>query len=360
MNNSNYNLANQNLTIEDSDPVNCCLDGSYLNCTDNPWKNKHTICPDYMAQRCARNFDNVCDIYLTQLDSKDINATSSAEFIKKVAEAKYCRLDTSDPEAQCVTYCEQVNPNAPPGSATYCSTVGAKVFRDSNELYAISTDFAQTAKLDSTAPLKSGKCPLTCDILNLNDFSNDDRVLNECLTRGTCQEVMMDLSQNIVKNNIQITNDKLKEFINQYIVTNKQNQLSQANQLGGAGPQITNVKTTVPGPSVNLQDLNPVPPSGFINASNANKKEGFNFMNDVNYERGATMANNNEYATLKQNIKLVQQIGGLLVGVLILVYLYNKNNKSLNVTRLDRNGQLLIFVAFVSIVFSVLKFLNKI
>ena len=60
---------------------------------------------------------------------------------------------------------------------------------------------------------------------------------------------MMDLAQRVKKNNINVTNKRLLEFINQYIVSNPSQQLSQAAQLGGQGPQLTAGNQTIPGPS---------------------------------------------------------------------------------------------------------------
>lgn len=354
--------TSSNLEVDSKDPVNCCLDGNFLDCPENPYRFKKDTCPEYMAQRCARNFDDKCDLFLKQLDDKDLNSTDGGLFIRKVAEHKYCRLDTEDPEAHCATVCEQVNPLAPAGSATVCRTIGASIFRDPEQLYNLSKDFAQTANLESTAPVKYGKCPKVCDILNLNDFSNSDKVLNECLDRGVCQDIMMDLSKNIVKNNIQFSNDRLNNYINQYIVTNINEQQPQAVQLGSDTNRIADTikPVIVPGPNVNVEPpvLQPSPPSGFINT----KKEGFSNLNDLDNERGATMANHNDYVTLramKQSVQLVQQLGGIIVGVSILGFIHHKKGL-LNIGNLDINERLMIAVAIVLVLFSLLKFANLI
>ena len=353
--------ASSNVDVDMKDPVNCCLDGNFLDCPENPSRFKRDTCPEYMAQRCARNFDDKCDLYLKQLDDKDINSTDSGLFLRKVAEHKYCRLDTSDETAHCATVCEQVNPSAPAGSAVVCRTVGASIFRDPEQLYNLSKDFSQTAKLDSTAPIKFGKCPKTCDVLNLNDFSNGDKVLNECLDRGVCQDVITDLSKNIVKNKIAISNDRLQNFINQYIVTDISTQLSQATQLGSNTSQVASTPQPVitPGPNVNVAPvLTPTPPSGFIR--NQPRKEGFSNLNDLDNERGATMANHNDYVTLramKQSIQFIQQLGGLVAGVAILAYIHNEKGL-MNMDKLTMNEKLMIGVALVLIIFSLLKIFN--
>jgi len=239
---------NATISLKEADPVNCCLDGYFFNCPENPMRFEKGLCNDYMAQRCARNWDNYCDVYLSQLDSKDVNGLASTNFLRASAEAKFCRDDTSNPNAQCVTYCEQMNPLAP-GGAVVCKSVGETIYRDQNQLYNISTDFSQSEGLNTTAPLKATSCPKVCDVIQQGSLDNKDRVLNECLDRGVCQGQMMKLAQTLAQNNVPIQNDRLKQFMNQYIVENSQNQLAQSVQLGKNSPQIANFNPTVPGPS---------------------------------------------------------------------------------------------------------------
>ena len=239
---------NNVITQSEADPVHCCLEGSYLNCPENPMRFDKDMCTNFMAQRCARNWDSYCDLYITELDNKSVVGKYSGDFLNKAAESKFCRDDTSNPNAHCVTRCELVNPSAN-GGAIVCKEVGELIYRDKNQFYNISTDFTNTKGLDTTAPLKTASCPKVCDVLNLSSLDDTDRVLNECLQRGTCQTVMMDLAQRVKKNNVNVTNKRLLEFINQYIVSNPSQQLSQAAQLGGQGPTLTAGNQTIPGPS---------------------------------------------------------------------------------------------------------------
>jgi hypothetical protein len=89
-----------------------------------------------------------------------------------------------------------------------------------------------------TSPLKVSKCEKRCDILNLANFGDDDRVLNECLDRGSCQEVMMNLAENLAINNINIENKRMKKFIDGYIATTPTNIQTRV-LVGGKNPQIT-------------------------------------------------------------------------------------------------------------------------
>jgi hypothetical protein len=235
----------------DADPVHCCLEGSYLNCPENPMKGDKSMCINFMAQRCARNWDSMCDMYLVQQDEKNISGKYSNEFLTKVAESKYCRDDTSNPNSHCITSCELLNPTSTDGAIT-CRSVGETIYRDKNQFYNISTNFAQNQGLDTTAGLKVAGCPKVCDVFSLSALDNNDRVLNECLDRGACQNIMMDLAMKAKANNIPITNTRLLNFMNYYILQNPSTQLSQAASLGGNAPTITTQQMTIPGPVVQM------------------------------------------------------------------------------------------------------------
>ena len=247
---------NATISLKEADPVNCCLDGYFFNCPENPMRFEKGMCNDYMAQRCARNWDNYCDIFLEQMDSKDVNGKAMTNFLSKAAEFKFCRDDTSNPNAHCVTACELVNPLAP-GGAVVCKSVGDTVYRDQTQLYNISTDFSQSEGLNTTAPLKVAACPKTCDLTN--NLDNTNRILNECLDRGVCQPEMMNLAENIVKNKIPVQNQRLQQFINQYIVTNPSKQIAQNVQLGGMGSQVSSFNPTIPGPTTQIPNTPVIP-----------------------------------------------------------------------------------------------------
>jgi hypothetical protein len=226
-------------------------------------------CPDHMAQKCARNWDDKCDIYLLQLDDK----RDGNDFINLVASKKYCRNVGGNNDETCVkAYKDGVYSQEDETSYT-----------DPQKLSSVSDnfgnlrDFIVEGKAEIT-PLKAGKCDRKCDILNLANFGNDDRVLNECLDRGSCQEVMMNLAENLTINNVNINNERMKKFIQGYIAKTTDNYQTRV-LVGGKGPQITTREITTPGPAVvinpQLPGLNPVAPSGFIKSrENFNMEEG--------------------------------------------------------------------------------------
>jgi hypothetical protein len=263
---------NSPITQREADPVHCCLSGSYLNCPENPMKYDLEMCTNFMADRCARQWDSYCDLYITELDGKSVTGKYSSPWLDRAAESKYCRDDTSNPNSHCITKCELVNPSGN-GGAIVCSNEGETIYRDKNQFYNISTNFAENAGLDSTSPLKATKCPKTCDLFSATGFDNTDRIMNECLDRGVCQPILMNLAEKVVQNNIPVTNDRFRDFINRFILTNKATQPSLAASLGGNAPIITTQPNTVAGANVTL----PVQaPSGTVGG-----KEGFQYPPDV-------------------------------------------------------------------------------
>jgi hypothetical protein len=216
-----------------------------------------------MAQRCARNWDDKCDIYILQLDDK----REGNDFINLVASKKYCRVTNNKDEACVKSYKD----------GTYVQEDETS-YTDPQKLLSVSDnfgnlrDFIVEGRAEIT-PLKASKCDKKCDILNLANFGNDDRVLNECLDRGSCQEVMMNLAENLTINNIDIKNERMKKFIKGYIATNPADIQTRV-LVGGKGPQVTTREITTPGPAViinpEVAGLKPVAPSGFIKS-----REGF-------------------------------------------------------------------------------------
>ena len=232
-------------------PEDCCI----RNILDAGFKLQK--CPEHMAQRCARNWDDKCDIYILQLDDK----REGNDFIDLVASKKYCRVTNNKDEACVKSYKD----------GTYVQEDETS-YTDPQKLLSVSDnfgnlrDFIVEGKAEIT-PLKAGKCDKKCDILNLANFGNDDRVLNECLDRGSCQEVMMNLAENLTINNIDIKNERMKKFIKGYIATNPADIQTRV-LVGGKGPQVTTREITTPGPAVvinpEVEGLKPIAPSGFI------------------------------------------------------------------------------------------------
>lgn len=226
--------------MNSKDPADCCLEGG-----DN------SKCSEIMSQRCARTWDAKCDVYLLRLDG----LRTGNDFIRDVASKRYCR----DKKNNCVTSCDN-------GS---CKLVGEDSYKNPLKLYDISKKFSSLED-NEISPLKTSQCKQVCDVLNLSSLGDTDRVLNECLDRGSCGDVIMSLSENIVSNNVPYTNRRLKKFIDGYISQNP-NELQTRVLVGGKNPQLTTLPIKVPGPNVTI----PVKPLK-LSSVNESVKEGFN------------------------------------------------------------------------------------
>jgi uncharacterized Fe-S cluster-containing protein len=227
-------LDKMNTLQYSKDPADCCLDLFYENPNYTDFKKES--CPEFMAQRCARNWDSKCDMYLVKLDDK----RDGNSFVRDVASKRYCRGSNNDKNSSCVTSCENDK----------CSLVKDDIYKNPVKLYEFSKNFG-SLKDNQKSPLKAGECKKVCDILNLSSFEDNDRVLNECLDRGSCGDIMMNLSENIVYNNIPYKNRRLKKFINGYIAEENTN-LQTRVLVGGKGPQVTSRPIETPGPAVTI------------------------------------------------------------------------------------------------------------
>ena len=245
-NDSSYQSYGENATVKlsEADPVQCCLKGRFNQCPGNPSRFQVGLCENYMAQRCARGWDQYCDLYLTEKDGDDFTGKAANKFLRDAALAKFCRNDTTAPGSYCFTKCDSFNPVGTT-SAQVCNTWGDIVFRDTNELYNIDTNYNWSGKLNVPSPIKFSGCKKVCDVFNLADFTDDDRVINECLTRGACQDVMVNIAENAISTGQSVKNSRLKDFIARLVVSTK-GETTPAQSSLGASPQITTAPVTVP------------------------------------------------------------------------------------------------------------------
>lgn len=201
----NFGLPDE-ITKKMSDPVQCCLAGKYMNCPENNARFDLTKCNYYMAQRCASNWDDKCDLFLKQ----NIEPT----FLEQVIKYKYCILDESDPNNKCVKVCEPFN-NAAPYSPQVCTYYGSKFLPRDTKLYDLAGDFSATAKLRDTSPVKYTDCAVTCN--NFREIPKNDKILDLCLKDGTCSTVLQHMAIYAKVNNIPVNHEGFKKFMNAYV-----------------------------------------------------------------------------------------------------------------------------------------------
>lgn len=199
------------------DPVDSCLAGKLFK-TDNPLRFQATLCNDYMSQRCAKNWDDKCQLFFEQSvgDSTkyDVKNFGDKTFLEDVARNKYCTLDQNDPNAKCYQICEPWNPIAQT-SPEVCKTYGSVVYQDNSYLQDIAGDFPATAKLRTSSPIKISKCPVLCE--GVNKIEKDDPVIKRCLENGQCQDVLQNLAIYAYEKNLPVENIEFKKFMDSFI-----------------------------------------------------------------------------------------------------------------------------------------------
>lgn len=172
-----------NDTEQERDMLECCLPGGFLNCSYGSWP-KMGNCVGFMSTRCAGNWDQACDLYLGNLQSKD----EGVNFLNETFKRKYCLASRSDSkfELGCGVECEQFNPNDPdtPG---ICYQTGMKgVYRNiankNNDGLAIFDLYTNNSNLD---PLDLVPCDqdVKCDISKADP---NDPLIKRCLSYNAC------------------------------------------------------------------------------------------------------------------------------------------------------------------------------
>lgn len=74
------------------DMTQCCLPGGFMNCQNGDYPYSLLNCPDFMADRCAKSWDQECTIYAEGLTIKE----DRNRFLSKVADKRYCKVDPNN------------------------------------------------------------------------------------------------------------------------------------------------------------------------------------------------------------------------------------------------------------------------
>ena len=177
-----------------------------------------TFCPLFMGQRCAKQWDNMCDAYMTgsKYDQGGFLHLNK-QFLAETAKKKYCRM-SSAPGTHCAKQCQAFIPQGQ-SSVQICDQIGTMNWLDTKDEYDLAGDFPQSSRLNPISPLYMSYCPEVCDATNPmppDALGPNDPVLNYCIQHGACEQVLMDLAYNLVANNQQdrVTNPAFKKIIN--------------------------------------------------------------------------------------------------------------------------------------------------
>ena len=245
---SNYSTFQNNVPVKTylADPVQDCIAGNFFNGADNPLRYDIGRCTTFMSQRCGRQWDGYCDIYLSEQNKSDFTRKASNEFLTAALDSQFCRINNDLPgsENTCYTRCEQMDPLAP-DSAMICSTDGDFIYRRSDKMYNIDTQYNALGKLSTPEPIRMAACPKICDKFTPELLSNENRVLNECIDRGIAMNALVNIAENAIAAGVEITNERFLRFIKSFVLT-KADGLKPGYSSIGASPMLTTVQRAVP------------------------------------------------------------------------------------------------------------------
>ncbi len=229
-----------------ADPVQDCIAGNFFNGHDNPTRYDIGRCSRFMGERCSRQWDGYCDLYLREQIDADFVGKAANEFLLKALDAQFCTVDknTVGSDKTCFTKCEQMDPLAP-DSAMICQTEGNYVYRTTDKMYNIDTQYNALGRLSTPSPIRIAECPRVCNLLTEDKLTDNNRILNECLDRGIGGDILVNIATNAISNGVKITNTRFNRFIDSFVLKNS-NSLKPGFSSLGASPMLSTVKKGMP------------------------------------------------------------------------------------------------------------------
>lgn len=175
---SNYALFGKPFKgFRQEDPVDACMPDRFL---DAPWNYNLGGCRQLMAQRCAQNWDNKCQLYVNNID----DVTVLKQFFESMANHRFCNL--SD-KSNCAVVCEAFNP-INQSSPSVCNTMGIDAMVNASQ--SIDTGLYNPVKL---SPVYMGGCMKKCDKVEPSNIKENDHAINYCLQFGFCGETLSNI-----------------------------------------------------------------------------------------------------------------------------------------------------------------------
>lgn len=183
------------LNNPETDPSSCCLPGSFLNC---PLVADVGNCPAYMSEKCAKKWDETCELYINSID----DVMKVKNFVRDTATKKFCRLSK---DSNCKKVCQSFSPVTNDLSHQFCEDWGNEVLKNTKD----SVDIGTYNEVN-ISPDYLGKCKKTCDVLKGTDITNDDTITNVCLRYGFCNDILTNVCQTVGTT----LNDGLNKYCN--------------------------------------------------------------------------------------------------------------------------------------------------
>ena len=200
--------------FKQDDPVDACMPDRFL---DAPWNYNLGNCKQFMAQRCAKNWDNKCQLYVNNID----DVTVLKQFLESLANHRFCNLNDN---SKCGLICEPFDPIAQV-SPNVCNTMGVDSMVDISQ--SLDTGLYNPVKL---SPVYMGGCMKNCDKIQPSDITNDDYSINYCLQFGFCGETLNNICKVANDKGQSVQNNLLKQYCElKFKPTNSSNVTQQIN-----------------------------------------------------------------------------------------------------------------------------------
>ena len=178
------------------DPVDACMPDRFL---DAPWNYNLGNCKQFMAQRCAQNWDNKCQLYVNNID----DVTVLKHFFESMANYRFCSLNE---KSNCGLVCQPFNP-IDQTSPDVCNSMGVDAMVNASQ--SIDTGLYNPVKL---SPVYMGGCMKNCDKIQPSDIKEDDYSINYCLQFGFCGETLGNICRVANEKGQTVQNPLLKQY----------------------------------------------------------------------------------------------------------------------------------------------------
>ena len=175
-------------TPDSTDPAHCCVGYKYgWKCGGNAAGPGSDKCNNYMAQRCAKKWDNLCELY--SLDHggggfESVDTSTADVFNRTSVRNKFCKTRECN---SCKKVCQPFMPEDP-DSPEVCEYIG--------------------------------EC--THDCSNIDEENIEDRSIHKCLQDPSgCKQILGELCEGVKKNGVDASGTALGEYCNGELAKSK-------------------------------------------------------------------------------------------------------------------------------------------
>jgi hypothetical protein len=192
---------------QDKDPVNRCLPGAFM--SSGFQTAQLGMCPDFMTQRCGKEWDSKCDLYFESLD----NINDVRDFLSQTLSKKFCRLAK---DSKCTIQCQPFDPIAQK-TAQVCTYLGTEPLKDISDNLDVGYYFPV-----NMSPDYMGKCKQNCDVISPDKIDPKDPVIDKILGVGYRSQVLTQICKLSIDSNTPISNPRLAGYCDRLVKEKEQ------------------------------------------------------------------------------------------------------------------------------------------